>query len=364
MKTWSDNPIHEEFCINFFLDTNILVYLTDKTYKSLNDFVELLNISPFSRLVSSKYVIFEFIGVRKKEHYFRKAANNSEKTPDGNLNFSSLFKYRDHFNNPAVIFKDEIADIKKIVINEMELISRDYNINFEHGTIHDDQIQPTIEVCLSSKISNHDSLMLLTATLPQAKKTKKIVLLTNDGTLISSFKSADISSLLATQSINAPTLVDIANISNKIKLVGKDCSTKIDIKHKLIPILLDLIKNKLNKLYLGNAFFPVGERFPNDCICFKLIADKPLSNGKNGVHVSVLSKDLDFLYTSKKPVHFWNNGAEIVDGFTSSPENNNISYCITEVNEEGIEIPVPSEVIAALREEGNHVFIHPDTLFP
>ncbi|UPT67958.1 MAG: hypothetical protein M0D57_04660 [Sphingobacteriales bacterium JAD_PAG50586_3] len=150
-KVWSDSPIHEAFSIKFFTDTNLLVYLVDHTYPNLNNFIAILNSVGFTRVISSQYVMFEFVGVRKREHYLRVVADNSQKTPDGKINFGSLIKYQNKYDAPNVVFEDSILLVKKEVDNELESIIRDYNIDYTYSSLHQDQLSPTFDICLSFK---------------------------------------------------------------------------------------------------------------------------------------------------------------------------------------------------------------------
>ena len=69
MEKWSAQL--EKFTINFFVDTNILVYLVDETRPTLTAFIKALSETPVVSLYASDYVFSEFIGVRKQENYFQ-----------------------------------------------------------------------------------------------------------------------------------------------------------------------------------------------------------------------------------------------------------------------------------------------------
>lgn len=69
MKSWSTQI--DTFKIKVFLDTNILCYLVDNTYPALTSFIDTLNKLPVVDIISSDFVLTEFIGVRKQEHYLR-----------------------------------------------------------------------------------------------------------------------------------------------------------------------------------------------------------------------------------------------------------------------------------------------------
>ena len=235
----------------------------------------------------------------------------------------------------------------------------DFNIDIEYSKFHEEQLQSARDVCLSSKIANQDSMVLISSVFPQPSKNNEVVILTNDTQFYTAFNKGKVSDILQNLNICSPKFINLDTLG-KMNLAGVE-SLQRDDNNKINLYLFNLITKQLKNFFLGKTFTPSGENLPNNCICFKLIDGVPL---KNGIYVSVLSKELDFIYTSKKPVRFWNNGAEIFDGFTSSEGNKNISYLITEVDENSIEIPIPNEVLAAIKAEGNHVFVHPDTLLP
>lgn len=359
MKEWSDSPVHEKFAIKFFVDTNLLIYLVDNTFQSLNEFIEILNDSGFARVVSSKYVIFEFVGARKREHYLRIAAENSKKTPNGQINFGSLYKYRDSYNAPNAVFEESIEKIQKEVKAELEKIARDHSINFEYSSLHEDQLQPTFDVCLTSKISNQDSLVLVSSVLPQSKKTDSVILLTNDSTFVSSFANGNVKDTLAQHSISIPQILAIDNIPNNIRLT--DQTERAILEERTRSFLGSLITSKLNSLYLGTTFTPDNANFPLNCICFKLVESYNLSQN---VYVTIISKNLDFIYTTKSRVaSFWHNGEALAHGFISPNDQKiNVSCKVQTLDDGGNEADLPQGVMTELKAEGNLVFIHPDSI--
>ncbi|MCB0749465.1 MAG: hypothetical protein KDC90_18550, partial [Ignavibacteriae bacterium] len=123
MENWSDTPVIEDFKIKYFLDTNILIFLIDDTYSGISKAFDILNKLQFVDLVSSKFVIFEFVGVRKKEHFLRICVN------DYNVNISTLLKFGSKgFNIPEVNFDDVQPTIKTLVEDELEKITNDFGI--------------------------------------------------------------------------------------------------------------------------------------------------------------------------------------------------------------------------------------------
>jgi hypothetical protein len=358
MQPWSDDPIHEDFRVKFFVDTNLLVYLVDHTYENLNDFIDILNESKFAVIFSSKFVLFEFVGVRKREHYLRIAAANSKKTKNGETNLSSLFKYRDSYDAPNTAFDQVAPDIKRLVNEDIEKIKSEFLIDLDNNSLHEDQLLPTFDVCLTSKISNQDSLVLVSSVLPLKKVVNEnVIVLTNDGMFVSSCQSGNIAQTLATHSIAAPEIMSIDSIPNQIRL--KENIDKATLKSRTYSFLLDLITKKLQKRFLGKTFTPDSPNFPADCVCFKLTEACTITES---MYISVVGKDLDFVYTTKKKVSLWHNGAALPGGFTSPVDNKiNVAYKIVEVLDDGKDGSPIAEVINALRANNNLVFVHPDS---
>ncbi len=363
MQTWSDNPVHKEFCVRFFVDTNILIYLVDNTFQSVNDFIEILNESPFVELVSSDYVMFEFVGVRKREQYLRIAADRVSKLPSGKINFSSILKYKDGYGIPNIVFEDVVADIQKEVNAEVEKIATEFKINYQFSSLHKDLLSPTFDVCLTSKISNQDSLVLVSSVLPQIKTTHdNVVLLTNDSSFVSSYYDSKIKDVLATHSVSEPNIYSI----NKIHVKGDAdinlhiANDKSQLKLKANKKILELIQKRLQPLYLGKTFTPDSPTFPTNIICFKLVENFTV---RNNIYITIISKELDFIYTSKRKIlSLHRNGTELAAGFISPvDEKINVAYKLVDVDDAGNEVAVSMDIINAIRTEGNLVFIHPDS---
>lgn len=365
MKAWSDSPIHPNFTVKFFVDTNILVYLVDDTYASLTDFIHLSKDSKFIELVSSKYVIFEFVGVRKREHYLRKVANASKKSDKGEINFSSLLNLRNinSFDTPGVDFVTVIPDIKRDVEEELQKIATDYKIYFDYSTIHGDQLTPTFEVCLSTKISNQDSLVLISAVLPQPKTYMDgLQLLTNDGEFVKFFDEANIDHVFSTFNIEKPVVsaIDKINSQGNTKINLKETINKEDLEGHLKDKIVRLIKEKNKSFFIGTTFTPTGAGFPNDAICFKFNLNQEVPRD---IYITVLGKNLDFIYTSKKKTSaLLHSGEELEAGhiFTNGAKNK-VSYKLVDVDAQGNEVAISADIVNAIRTEGNLVFVHPDS---
>ena len=65
--------VDEEYRVNIYLDTNILVDYIEETYPLLNESINYLSSCPFVNLRSSHYVLFEYTEVRKYNLFMSKS---------------------------------------------------------------------------------------------------------------------------------------------------------------------------------------------------------------------------------------------------------------------------------------------------
>lgn len=357
MEAWSDSPV-ENFKIKFFLDTNILAFLVDGSYTGLTAAISLFNSIGFVDLVSSNYVIFEFCGIRKKEHYLRFALS-SLKTPAGYVNVSSLLRYKDGYSVQDVDFYSLQPQIKQAVEQDLEKIAVDFNINYSSNLLHNDLIHPTFDICLSSKISREDSLVLTSSILPEASKPEgNVNLLSKDEQFSKAFKEFDVDTILANHSLPKPDVISISNISlnNGTNVNLTSAQDDVRLNSFLPEKLFEMICRKNVDLLLGRIFTPNSAGFPQNVICFKLRLDKELPIDP---FITIISKDLNFIYTSKVRItDFRQNGNPVVLPFkTTDDTQNNLSFKMFDEN--GVDLP--KNIIDSLKEEGNMVFIHPDS---
>jgi predicted nucleic acid-binding protein len=390
MQNWSDSVIHADFRVRVFLDTNLLVYLTDKRYPSLNDFIEIVNVSypSFVELVSSNYVIFEFVGVRKRQHYHRLVIKNLANTPQGiDTLIDSVQKFRDRdnyylakeeFND--VKFENVIPIVKNLVDAEVQkLSSTELNIKYEYGTFHVDQFKPAFEICLTSKLSNHDSLVLVSSVFPQADAGPYHVLfLTADADLNRFCDPKQVDVALSGKSVLGPSVYHVSRI--EIPDAGttnlKVSNTKADLQEKIKVIIIELMKRRLSEYYLGKTIRAKDRlgTIPEDFVFIKLVKNYPLVKQierleaalpHKKLYVTVVSKDLDFVYTTRKDIEaFWHNKKPITPGYALLPTNKKdviVSFSARDIDEDDNERPVEGVILDSIKGNDNLVFLHPDS---
>jgi hypothetical protein len=189
MEPWSDQPLGY-FSIKFFLDTNILTYLVGNTYSGVDIAINQLKNSPFARLVSSKYIVFEFIDVRKKTLYLQEVnrITGNNKTLDPNV----IIRYKEYFENQNVDFHGFKQTINTQIESEIEII-KNLEIDCDENILHDEILGPTKEINLFTKISREDSLISVSSVWQDvAIKEDFLVLLTRDKPFVDSFNEIDL----------------------------------------------------------------------------------------------------------------------------------------------------------------------------
>jgi hypothetical protein len=361
MEPWSDLPVRSRFRIKFYLDTNILAYLVDNTYSGLTQTINYLKDSEFADLVSSKYVIFEFVGIRKREHYLQKVLDKSKSGVSGRVNISSLLKYKDNFNAPEVKFEDVQADIKTTIEAELESITNNFGIDYSANILHDSLLNPTFDINLSSKVSKEDSLVLTSSVWTDATtKESFVVLASNDQQFFESYEPSLLNPVFASHGLTPPLIEHLRDIKlgsgTKVNLTDSNDDAKLTtfLPSKLIALIL--AKNQ--SLFLGETFLPAGAGFPTDAICFKL---QPNTLLKNNIYLTIIGKNLEFIYSVKCPVadFFYNSLTPIATyPFTNATEVN-VAFTPKD-NATGTLLSLDAAIISRLREDGNLIFINPD----
>jgi len=358
MEPWSDLPVRERFRIKFYLDTNILAYLIDNTYSGLTQTINYLKDSEFSDLVSSKYVIFEFVGIRKREHYLRAVVSSGAGA--GQVNISSLLKYRDDFNAPEVDFNTVKAGIKHTVNQELEAITNNFEIVYERNVLHDSLLLPTFDLALSTKISRHDALMYVSSVWADAAlKEEFVFVMSNDQSFVQNCADEAIDNVLQNHNLQKPQVEWLRSIEG-IDAQRLNLTSATDDVHlnDFVPAkLIELIIKKNKQFYLGKTIqCGNGANFPTDVVCFRLRENTELHNN---LYLTIIGKNLDFIYSTKLPINDFYDQTSIQNYPLLKTVTTDISFRPQE-NNEGTPVTLPYNVLSRLRESGNLVFINPD----
>lgn len=348
--------------IKVALDTNILSYLLDDTYESLNLLVQYFNSIDFVEIECSNFVLYELIGVRKLEHYIRKLSDESKKGKK-KVNFSSLFRYRSKWNAPELPYSRCSKHVKTEVEKELEQLTTGCSIKFT-GDIHKDVWEPHKDFVLSSKLSKEDCMVLMSSVFPHIGKTQdNLLFFTNDEDFYNAYNQkednkTDINKVFCDYSINKPNVCHIKNIP---------CSDRgdnhLDLRKELNG---DRIKSFANifvfnhlkkancKYYLGNIIKCKSKK--DNLLCFRLYADQL----NKDIYLTIVTKELQIVNIPKRQKAFWSHGE--ITSFPYSPTESEDSREISiRLLDDSGESLLSQEEWSNVKVNGNLVFIHPDS---
>lgn len=357
MKEWSQQYT-ERMKVSFFLDTNILSYLVDNSYPKLNALISQIKDLCLCELISSEFVEYEFMGIRKKERYFRTVLRQDDSQNCSMINISSLLKNHNKFECPEIDFYGAIPNIKKAVENDIEKVTSDYGILFT-CVFHSNLYAPIRNFCLSSKISKEDSFVLISAIFPQDNSHNEICyILSNDKDFCSWYTEADekigLSSIYEEYSLEKPIIIYTRNAWNKNLIGGEEVNIN-DVK----SCILKELKNRLNIFFLGESIKPTGEGCPRGVFALKVEKEKKVFNN---MYITIVSKDLDFLITTNTTVQFWHCNRPVDTGTSFTGGDNIVTFEFEKSKNMSDE--VYQDILLSIREEGHYVFYHTDSELP
>lgn len=344
------------------LDTQILAYLVDNTYPSLTVFIKSLSENPFVDIVSSRFAIYELIGVRKLEHYLRCLVKETE-SKGGKVNFSSAIKYKNEFDSPELKYIDTYEAVKKEVEDELKLIYDNFGITYENINIHNELWKPHQDLVLSTKISKEDSLLLLSSIFPDAfYKEEYLILFTND----SQFHSAFIDSkweeirkkLFAEHSLIQPSIHNLkkCELLDKSAINLTDTNNDADVITFANTFVFEQIQKKNDSILLGKTMnCACNAELKKQFLCFQLKNEMELVEN---IYISVMTKDFKLYNHSVKLSDFYCHGA-ITLPYKAKEDQKSKEISIKLLDEQGSNIE--EDLMASITSTGNLVFIHPDS---
>lgn len=352
MEKWSAHS--EKFQINFFLDTNILCYLIDNTYPALTAFIRALRDMPVVQLYSSEYVLAELFEVRKKEDYFHEVMERSKK--DGKfINISSFIKYNKRYEIPDYEYQGDLADaVKMKVDDDINHITQEFCIDFTNS-FNDRLLGPMKRVCLSTKISREDSLVLVSSIYKNSKEevSERVILLTGDKDFYDWARDSKAEISTVFNAGKTPDIEHIGSLGNGIPgFTGGTQSLKTNItnvEELAAQYVMSCMMETYNDRFIGKITIRECEGAPKNLVAVK--AEKTINDKE--LYLFILSKSLSFLYSPKPKSKLFHSGSQIEVPFDAVEGNNIVTFICDEDNE---------DIFEAVNEEGNLVFIHPDSL--
>lgn len=360
----TNRVIDPTFKIKIALDTQLLAYLIDESYPSFNRFYDCLKNSPFVDIVCSRFVTFEYIGIRKLEHYLHKVYTSSA----GKMNLSSALQYRREFKAPELDYEMCFKEIKEGIESELQKLNDDFGIQYNDHILHQGLWNPHQELLLSSRLSKEDCLVLLSSIYPQEfEKMSHSIFLTNDNQFYDSFcgkadyRMAAIDEVFEQNNLLKPETFNIKKISlNDSGTYNLTTLIENDIIDQLAKdFIFEQISLKNENLILGKTIkCDCSKERKKSMLCFDLhkevelpeklyttILYKSDNHVKLYVHHAIFK---DFYHVNK------------IESFpyiaTEDPESRHITLLLKDKDGQFLE----GNLMKSLTEKGNVVFIHPD----
>ncbi|MGI4734240.1 MAG: hypothetical protein ACRYG7_03585 [Janthinobacterium lividum] len=365
MLTLEDShSVLDGFTVKVFLDTNILVYLVDDLYLSLNETILILQKNLYANLISSSFVVFEFVGVRKKEHFLRKILQNKfSKGDDGKfditkVNLLSVLRYNDSYETDDASFDSIKAEIERSIEGDLNAIAQRFKVDFEKNTLHAKLLEPTKKLFLGSRISKEDCLVVSSAVWPdQMSQNDNLLLFSNDKDFVNKLNGIEIKDFFNDKSASAPHATYLQHAGIRNYNLTQTHSLE-DLASNIKGLVKELIKTNNEKYYLGVTVAAPKNHL--DIVAFSLESKRIIP--ENCVIV-IVSKDLQFFFVSSEAVtKFQQQGSEVVLPFTAE-EDISLAFKLDFAKDPDLEVIVgESKAIQLMRNAGHLVFIHPDSI--
>lgn len=345
MKSWSVR-VPDNLRVGVFLDTNILCYLVDNTYPSLTQFIQDISTCCCVELISSDFCQIEFTGIRKREHYLRLIIEQS-RAQNKTVNVSSLLKYHNQFGCEEIKFEDVIDEIETKVKSDIDRVVSEFGIKF---TSMNSQISSLArDICLNSKISKEDSLVLASAGMDSNKQVIPCILLTNDSDFGKWYneKKLILEKIFTNYEIVLPHVLDIRQIW------GYNLHDVCVPQEEMIIRLKDMLMVYNPKTYLGISFQPqqcILNKYPN------LLAFHSRNTIYQNKYVCELSADLQSFVNIPNKGAFYHKNALVDEGFVFAERSDDIvTFLIDNMSKVYAEEDY-QEILNMLQQSDNLVF--------
>ncbi len=343
--------IDEKYRVNVYLDTNIIVDYVEKSYPLLNRSIDFLAKCPFVNLRSSHYVLFEFNEVRKARLFWEKADPQKTKIYDTVKN-----KIKNEWVYEGKQYNNFKNDITNQVMNELENIKDNLDISFDEHVLHEGLIYPTNNLCLETKISKEDCLVMVSCMHPkyEDKKLDHCILLTRDEQYYNAYieNNDEIDAVFNKYKLNSPSLLRTENLKDndstkQYNLYVKDHD--IDIEKYWNRLIKEKIISIHNTQYIGKTYKDTeASETTRKCIFFEMNGIEKTLKKSNSLYF--IYNDLSDQRIVKAPEEFWNNGAKINLPHTN-PSFSKYSFLMQHIDD---------LILEKLKETGNLIFYYDD----
>lgn len=301
--------VDDRYKVHIYLDTNILVDYVEQNNNGLNNSLDFLSTNPFVILRSSHYVEYELTEVRKKRLFYYKVYGTYPSKGESLANIKQTWEIDGHK------YEDYREEITQEVMSNMELIEEKLRVRFDDHVLHDKLIYPTRDMCLATKVSREDCLVMVSCMFPtKDERLEFCALLSNDKQYISAIddNKDKVLSVFKRYGINTPFCLNAKALDNGHSLLNveeADSKTFQDIATFWRQLLLLLIRKKHEHNYLGHTIKP-GNSERSSSLVFVDIEDpnKELLDSEDLVFVS---SDLSCTIEIGKDFDYWDNESAV-----------------------------------------------------
>lgn len=344
--------VNDNFKIDIFLDTNILVDYVLDTKPVLTHSLDYLNNKRSVRLHSSHYVEFELAEVLKMNFFGHSVLGHYPNKQERSQIKSS------NWTTNGVNYTRKMNDISERVNQEMINLKTTFDRLFDDHVLHESLIEPTCDLFLQSNISREDSLVTISSVYPKSDVVLDFVaLLSNDSQLCSAITNNEeiIINVMSPKGLKKPEILDTKQLScDSITSHFNISEMSYDnqmIEHFWDMKILELVKRKNKDAFVGITYeFGKPNDISGECVYFKLQDTNTLSDTNsllfftNDAEETISIK----LKTRIGNLELWNGGQPV----TLPNDNvNDLRYSFKPL--EGM---LESDELEKLREPGNLVF--------
>lgn len=337
--------VDDRYKIHIYLDTNILVDYVEQNNIVLNKSLDYLANCSFVVLRSSHYVEYEMTEVRKKRLFYHKVKGQYP-SKDERLSGIKQKWCLDGQNYES--FRDEIT---RMVIADFKLIEENLGVRFDDHVLHDKLILPTRDLCLATKISREDSMVMISCMHPMPDEMLTFcVLLSNDNQYEIAYNDnkSDTLSIFEKHGLVPPLFLHTDRLYNGKKYFSINNSTFAkdeDIYKFWTLLVLSLVCQKQSKSYIGHTI-KIGNSVKASDLVF-LDIENPKKELLESDGLIIVLHDLSEKIEINKDFDYWDNLSSV-----TLPHKNEKDTTYS------FKPSVDEEVLKKLQAPGNLVFYY------
>lgn len=329
------------FKVNIFLDTNILDDYAINANSNILYSLEYLAQCPFVSLKSSHFIKYELTELLKAQYFNKKINGSMEITQKAHIRKNWTLNGQSY-----LAFKDEIKEnVERSLVN----IETNLDFKFDDLKLHDKITAPTCDICLSTRISKEDSLVLVSCMSPNGVDNIDFSgILSNDGQYNRAFAESkdNVISIFSKHGLNTPVFLSTKSLNGNVNIYDKTFSVET-LRKLWNDIILDLIARKREDSFIGKTYKFGNRGISAQCVYVNFGKDRNVVPAHNWI--TLIANDLSF-YKTLEAETYWSMDKQITLPYTFTTEHK-ISFLPRSGELSSVELK-------KLREKDNYVFMY------